>query len=268
VTDVFGTTAVAPDIPAGALAGMAGWEATLAWSLVPERTTWRLRAPAGEVRYLKVYHLSLGRELAAERERLNWALPCLPVPRVLAYGMDSEREWLLTAGMPGVTGLDASLGADPARLVRQLGEGLRQLHALPVDSCPFDHRLDKEVDLAERRVAAGLVDAQEFNADHRDLTPETALTRLQALRPAREDLVVCHGDYCVPNVLFENGRVSGYVDLGHLGVADRWRDLAVATWSVTWNLGPGWEDLFLAAYGARRDPQKQAFYRLLYDLLP
>jgi kanamycin kinase len=268
VTDVFGTTAVAPDIPAGALAGMAGWEATLDWSLVPERTTWRLRAPAGEVRYLKVYHLSLGRELAAERERLNWALPCLPVPRVLAYGMDSEREWLLTAGMPGVTGLDASLGADPARLVRQLGEGLRQLHALPVDGCPFDHRLDKEVDLAERRVAAGLVDAQEFNADHRDLTPETALTRLQALRPAREDLVVCHGDYCVPNVLFENGRVSDYVDLGHLGVADRWRDLAVATWSVTWNLGPGWEDLFLAAYGVHRDPQKQAFYRLLYDLLP
>jgi kanamycin kinase len=268
VTLTFATAATAPDVPVGVLAGMEGWEATLVWSLMPERSTWRLHAPAGEVRYLKVYHLSLGRELEAERARLNWAAVRLPVPRVLAYGVDSEREWLLTAGMPGVTGLDASLRAAPAGLVRLLGEGLRQLHAVPVDDCPFDHRLDKDVDLAERRVAAGLVEAGDFNADHRHLTPAAALARLHALRPAREDLVVCHGDYCVPNVLFEDGRVSGYVDLGHLGVADRWADLAVATWSVTWNLGPGWEDLFLAAYGVHCDPQKQAFYRLLYDLLP
>lgn len=268
MTDTFDTTAVAPDLPAVALAGMADWEATLVWSLVPERITWRLRAPDGAVRYLKVYHLGLGRELAAEQERLHWASRRLPVPRVLAYGVESEREWLLTAGMPGVTGLDASLRDDPARLVPQLGVSLRQLHALPVDDCPFDHRLGPAVALAERRVAAGLVEAREFNADHQDLTPETALARLHTLRPATEDLVVCHRDYCVPNVLFEGGRVSGYLDLVRLGVADRWADLAVATWSVTWDLGPGWEDRFLAAYGIRRDRQKQAFYRLLYDLLP
>jgi kanamycin kinase len=267
VTDVY-APAVAPDLPVGALAGMAGWEATLAWSLVPDRITWRLRAPGGEVRYLKVYDLSLGRELAAERERLDWASRRLPVPRVLAYGLESEREWLLTAGLPGVTGLDASLRDDPARLVPLLGTSLRQLHALPVDDCPFDNRLDGDFALAERRVAAGLVEAREFDADHQNLTPETALARLRALRPPTEDLVVCHRDYCVPNVLFEDGRLSGYLDLVRLGVADRWADLAVATWSITWDLGPGWEDLFLAAYGIRRDPQKQAFYRLLYDLLP
>src|SRR5277367_2325817 len=54
--------------------------------------------------------------------------------------------------------------------------------------------------------------------------------------------------------------------LSELCVADRWRDLAVATWSVTWNLGPGYEDLFLASYGIARDEGAQAFYRLLYDL--
>ena len=264
----FATAAAAPDIPPGALAGMEGWGATRAWSLMPERITWRLRAPNGETRYLKVYHLDLGRDLEAERERLGWAIPRLPVPRVLAYGADGEREWLLTAGLPGVTGLDPSLCADPARLVPLLGESLRRLHALPVEDCPFDCRLGKTVALAERRVAARLVEAREFDADHRDLTPETALARLRALRPATEDLVVCHRDYCVPNVLFEDGRLSGYVDFVRLGVADRWADLAVATWSVTWDLGPGWEDLFLAAYGVRRDPQKQAFYRLLYDMLP
>jgi kanamycin kinase len=41
----------------------------------------------------------------------------------------------------------------------------------------------------------------------------------------------------------------------------------VASWSITWNLGPGWEDLFLRSYGTNRDPGRVAFYRLLYDLV-
>jgi kanamycin kinase len=50
-------------------------------------------------------------------------------------------------------------------------------------------------------------------------------------------------------------------------VADRWRDLAVATWSVTWNLGPGLEQTFLEAYGAPYDEEQSRFYRLLYDVV-
>ena len=43
---------------------------------------------------------------------------------------------------------------------------------------------------------------------------------------------------------------------------------AIALWSVTRNMGPGWEDAFLEAYGIRRDPRKIAYYHLLYDLQP
>jgi kanamycin kinase len=80
-------------------------------------------------------------------------------------------------------------------------------------------------------------------------------------------LVVCHGDYCLPNVLIEADAACGFVDLGELGVADRWWDLAVATWSVPWNLGPGYEDLFLHEYGVERDDDRVEFYRLLYDVV-
>lgn len=58
----------------------------------------------------------------------------------------------------------------------------------------------------------------------------------------------------------------GYLDLGEVGLSDRWRDLAVGTWSVTWNVGPGYEDLFLAAYGTDWDTARRDLYRLLYDL--
>ena len=42
--------------------------------------------------------------------------------------------------------------------------------------------------------------------------------------------------------------------------------VAVGAWSVTWNLGPGWEELFYEAYGVEPDEPRIEFYRLLYDL--
>jgi kanamycin kinase len=78
---------------------------------------------------------------------------------------------------------------------------------------------------------------------------------------------VCHGDACVPNTLIgKDGRCCGHVDLGSLGVADRWADLAVATSSTVWNYGPGHERRLLDAYGVKPDPDRTFFYRLLWDL--
>ena len=258
-----------PRIPPAALAGLEDWDASLVWSLVPERRTWRLVALSGEIRYLKRYSFAQEMSLAAERDRLAWAATRLPVPTVLGYGSDATQEWLLTAGLPGVSAIAPDWRADPPRLVPLLADALRRLHALPIDDCPFDCRLDVALPLARQRVAAGQVDlARDVHRDHGELTVETALARLDRLRLQREDLVVCHGDYCLPNLLIDQNKVSAYLDLGKLGVADRWWDLAVATWSVTWNLGPGWEDLFLEVYGVSRDPERIAFYRLLYDVLP
>lgn len=65
-----------------------------------------------------------------------------------------------------------------------------------------------------------------------------------------EDLVVCHGDACAPNTLIdESGKWVAHVDLGNLGVGDRWADLAILTWSTRWNYGEGWEMNVYISYG-------------------
>jgi kanamycin kinase len=64
----------------------------------------------------------------------------------------------------------------------------------------------------------------------------------------------------------EDGSLSGYVDLGELGVADRHWDLAVGGWSVVCNYGEDVEHVLYEAYGLESDPRRIAFYRLLYDL--
>ncbi len=260
-----------PRIPPGALAhagGLAGGDATVVWSLAPGRVTWRLRGPGGEVRYLKVAPRGEAPSLDAERRRMRWLEARLPVPRVLDYGTDRTHEWLVTAALDGTSAVDATLCAAPPRLVPLLAEGLRWLHAVPWADCPFDGRLDQTLPLIRQRFAEGLADPAYIFRQHGGRTAREALRFLEASRPEPEELAVCHGDYCVPNVLIRDWRVAGFVDLGAVGVADRWRDLAVALWSVTRNLGPGWEDLFLEVYGVQRDPRRLAYYRLLYDLLP
>jgi len=81
------------------------------------------------------------------------------------------------------------------------------------------------------------------------------------------DPVVCHSDACAPNTLIDaTGRFAGLVDLGALGVGQRWADLAVAAWSLEWNFGPGHTDRFLSTYGIERDDELLAWHQLLWDL--
>lgn len=208
-----------------------------------------------------------GLDLAAEAERLRWARAHVSVPRVLDEGNDVEGAWLVTSAVPGASAVDERWRADPARAVAAVGHGLRALHdTLLVADCPFTWAVDERVEVARVRAAEGRQDARAWHPVHRGLSVADALEAL-ASPPAVDRLVVCHGDACAPNTLLtDDGRFSGHVDLGALGVADRWADLAVATWSTVWNYGPGWEAHLLDAYGIAPDPERTAYYRLLWDL--
>jgi kanamycin kinase len=138
--------------------------------------------------------------------------------------------------------------------------------ALPVRECPFSWSADRRRAVVHERAVAGLLDPDEWHEVHRSLGAEDALARL-AEPPAVDRLVVCHGDPCAPNTLIGlDGRWTGHVDFGSLGTADRWADLAVASWSAEWNYGPGWGLKLLAAYGVEPDAERMAYYRLLWDL--
>jgi kanamycin kinase len=210
-----------------------------------------------------------GIDLAREATRLVWAADLTPVPRVLDQGTDDTGSWLVTAGLAGESAVTDRWKADPVRAVDAIGRGLRALHeALPVDSCPFSWSVEDRLADALRRTAAGQLDSTRWHAIHQPIGVERALDLL-ADAPPPDKLVVCHGDACAPNTLLHSDGIwSGHVDLGALGIADRWADLAIATWSTNWNYGPGWEERLLTAYGIAPDDDRTRYYRLLWDLGP
>ncbi|MFT4108471.1 phosphotransferase [Propionicimonas sp.] len=178
-----------------------------------------------------------------ESERLAWVGAFVTVPRPLGHGADAAGNlWFRTEGIPATSAVLGGWRSHPERVVPELGRALRRFHdTVPVDACRWGWSITGR--LAYRGLRAG------------------------ALGPWPDlDPVVCHGDACNPNFLLDtDGRCVGYVDLGRLGVGDRWADLAPALLSLGWNFGAGWEPAFLAGYGIGPDPVRQDFYTRLWN---
>ncbi|HWU17933.1 MAG TPA: APH(3') family aminoglycoside O-phosphotransferase [Devosia sp.] len=205
-------------------------------------------------------------ELPDEIARLSWlAQHDIACPSIVDVAEHGEWQWLLMSALPGH---DLASGPiDAARLIELYAEALLRLHAIDIADCPFDLRLDRKLALAAARVTAGLVDEDDFDDDRKGWTAAAVFEDLQQTAPAAEDLVVCHGDACLPNLLAENGVFTGFVDCGRLGIADRYQDLALAHRSLVFNLDAAAADAFLDAYGvAKPDRERMAYYRMLDEL--
>ncbi len=216
--------------------------------------------------YLKIAERRSEQDLSAEVSRLLWLRGRLPVPEVIYWAEDDARQYLLISAVPGLVLYDESLRGQLPTLMRLYAAGMRQIHALPVAACPFDARLDVRIDEAARRLREGFIDASNFDPERQKRTPASLFRELLATRPAEEDLVFTHGDYCTPNILIDPDTmtISGFIDWGRAGVADRYQDLALAARSIDYNFGAEWIAPFFDAYNVSPvDQAKVSFYKLL-----
>lgn len=162
----------------------------------------------------------------------------VPAPRVLAYEKEGEKEYLLMSKVSGKMSCDPYYMKRPEEMIKALADGMKLLWSVDISDCPRIMDLDVELKEARYRVENGLVDLE--NAE-----PETfaeggfkdaaeLLTWLEDHRPECEP-VLSHGDYCLPNVLMEDGKFRGFIDLAEAGVGDKWRDIALGYRSLKHN---------------------------------
>lgn len=259
------------EAPAAVLALAAGDELTPVWRNGLGGLTFRADGPGG-ARFIKWAAAGTPEtDFAGEAERLEWLRAHgAAVPTVVSHGEDEAGSWLVTHQLAGESAVSPRWLSDPAAAARAIGAGLRQLHdALPVADCPYSWSTEeRKARVLRRLAAAGEADGLGSGIDdaHRALGAVGALAMLAAA-PTVDKLVVCHGDPCAPNTLIDKrGEFAGHVDMGEIGVADRWADIAVAAWSTVWNYGPGFEALVYEGYGIEPDERRIAYYRLLWDL--
>lgn len=225
--------------------------------------------------YVKVGNLTSNRDagdgLDAEAERLLWlAKTGLPGPEVVEYDTSEESAWLITTAVPGRSAAEDWPAEQRTRVVDALADFTRTLHDLPVNDCPYERSLSVLMPAADHAVRQDVVDLDRLDPNFADWTPQRLLDELYATVPASEDFVVCHGDLCLPNVLLDPDTltVTGLIDVGRLGRADRYSDIALATRSIVSAQNPQYDihhaDRYLTRYGIEQaDTKRVAFYRLL-----
>lgn len=164
-------------------------------------------------------------------------------PEVLAY-VQEKADWLVTRAIPGEDCTHMQYFQDPQRLAQMLGRLLRMLHDTDTAGCPGP-------DLNKAYLAKAKLFRSEgtINPIFTDVsTTEEALALAQRFRP--ESRVLLHGDYCLPNILLDNWRFTGFIDVGGGGIGDRHIDLYWGCWSLQFNLkDTRWCSVFLDAYG-------------------
>jgi len=214
----------------------------------------------------------------SEHAVMTWLDGRLPAPRPLCYVVENGMSYLLMSRVRGSMACDEAYMREPARLASILADSLKRLWQVDISDCPVKWDLQRKLADARLAVERGEVDVENVEPDtfgengFRD--PEHLLCWLEENRP-EEEFVLSHGDFCLPNVMLENGHLAGYIDLGRMGASDRWQDIALCYRSLKNNYGgkytgkvyPGYNpDCLFDALGMQPDWEKIRYYILLDEL--
>ncbi len=161
---------------------------------------------------------------------MKWLKGKLLIPEVLAYEEEDVKSYLLMSKISGVMACDNYYMNAPQLLIDLLAEAIHMLWEVDITDCPSIINLDKKLEMARYNIEHGLVDMDNVQPDTFGedgfKTPSELLEWLIENRP-NEDLVLSHGDLCLPNIFFKDKVVSGFIDLGKICVADRYQDIAI-----------------------------------------
>lgn len=170
---------------------------------------------------------------------------------VLAYHTD-DRDWMLTRRVPGEDCLDDLYLSQPERLAEKLAEILHTLHSRDSKGCPVTGHTARYLSDVRRNYETGNYRTDLFPDNWGYASADDAWHVIQEnARYLRDDTLI-HGDFCLPNVMLDNWKFSGFIDVGGGGVGDKHVDLFWGAWSLGFNLKDDkYSTRFLDAYGRK-----------------
>lgn len=168
---------------------------------------------------------------------------------VLDY-QTGECDLLLTSRVVGEDCTHERYKSEPKRLCDLLAERLRFLHEQDFSDCPVKDRVGEYIARAEKNYIDDNYNKEHFPDSFGYSSGEAAMRALDDGKHLLKNEVLLHGDYCMPNIMLDDWRFSGFIDVDSGGVGDRHIDLFWGVWSLEFNLGTSeFASRFLDAYG-------------------
>ena len=172
---------------------------------------------------------------------------------VLDYRTEGERDWMLTVRVKGEDCTHTDYLSHPERLCDLTATLLRELHECDTAGCPIPDHTVRYLSLSEQNYRTGNYDASLFPDNWGYASADEAWQMIEAEGHRLETNTLLHGDYCLPNIMLDGWRFSGFIDVGNGGVGDRHVDLFWGAWSLFFNFKTDrYRDRFFDAYGRDR----------------
>ena len=152
----------------------------------------------------------------------------------LAAYVSDEKDYLVTKA---VAGEDAThWRSDPEHLCEVLADAMKLLHRMSIEGIPVSPCMEAYEQLKVSK-------AQEETGQDVEMNRFTGIAKL------KYDTLI-HGDFCLPNVMMNDGQFQAFIDVGQAGIGDRHIDIFWALWSLEYNLKTDkYRDYFLDLYG-------------------
>lgn len=169
---------------------------------------------------------------------------------VLYYGSFHGKDYLLTGKVQGEDCTHPDHLAEPERLCDTIASSLRELHEMDGKNCPVQDRIVTYAEAVKRGFDGSSYEPDLFKGIWEFDSFSDAKCAAKEGLPLLKREVLLHGDYCLPNIILDHWKLSGYIDLDCGGIGDRHIDIVWGIWTLCYNLGTvRCTDRFMDAYG-------------------
>lgn len=170
-------------------------------------------------------------------------------PKVLTY-LSDDQDYLVTEKLQGSDCLDFKYLENPKKLCDTLAQTLKMLHSTDYSNCPIQNHKDNYLKLVKQNYISGNYDKTNFLDSFGYASAEEAYKVVIDNSHLLESNTLLHGDYCLPNIILNDWKFSGFIDIGNGGVGDKHVDLFWGLWTLQYNLKTNqYFNRFIDAYG-------------------
>jgi kanamycin kinase len=168
---------------------------------------------------------------------------------VVAY-ITGDKDYLLTEKIQGEDCTAAKYLKQPERLCDTIAEHLGILHSLDFSHCPIKNYTEDYISRAKENFKNGFYNRELFPDNWGYESAEKAIAVIDTKGHLLKSDTLLHGDYCLPNIILNNWRFKGLIDLDSGGVGDRNLDIFWGIWTLFFNLKTNkYRERFIDAYG-------------------
>lgn len=197
----------------------------------------------------------------------------LPIPELLASEIQENKIYLLKRKLKGKMLCDEEYMQNPDLLFKLATDAVKALWSVDISNLILQDTAQTMYDFGKNK-NPDCFDEMDSFAKNGFQSFEEILAYLRQNKP-NNDLVFTHGDLCLPNIICDGEKFVGFIDLGLMGIANRYHDIAILYRSIKYNFRgdygkayPGFEEEKLfTMLNIKKDEEKMKYFLLLDELL-